>query len=72
MNLNNLTAKIGEVELEAIIMDAVKKKTGLEVLSVSFNIGTRSVGYGTSEHDEHYFEGAIVTFANGQTIKSAK
>jgi len=72
MKLNNITAVMNEAELAQIIMDAVKAKTSLTVMSVDFEVGTRCVGYGVGERDEPYFKGATVTFAPGQEIKSAK
>jgi hypothetical protein len=72
MKLNQISAKVSESELEAIIKEAVKAKTGLEVASVSFDIGTRCTGYGMNERDETYFGGATVTFKSGQDIAAGK
>ena len=72
MKLNQISAKMSESELEAIIKDAVKAKTGLEVSTVTFDIGTRITGYGMSERDEAYFGGATVTFKAGQDITASK
>ena len=72
MKLNQISAKMSESELEVIIKEAVKAKTGLEVESVTFDFGTRCVGYGPTEHDEAYFGGATVTFKPGQDIAAGK
>ena len=61
-----------ETELETIVKEAVKAKTGLEVGSVTFNVGIRSVGYGMNEQDVHYFESATVSFKPGQDIKAGE
>lgn len=70
MQLNQVSAKMSESELETIIKEAVKAKTGLDVAAVTFEVGTRCTGYGMNERDEHYFAGATIMFASGQTIKA--
>ena len=60
-----------EAELEQLIKDAIWLKMSLNVESISFDIGTRTVGYGQAERDERYFKGATVTFCPGQNIGKA-
>jgi hypothetical protein len=70
MKLKQVQAILSETELENIIKEAIKTKTGLEVQSITFDIGTRCVGYGQGERDESYFGGATVTFKAEQDIKA--
>lgn len=68
MKLNKVTAEMDEEELEQLIKDAIWLRMSLTVESISFQIGTRCMGFGANERDEHYFKGATVTFAPGQNI----
>ncbi len=66
MKLNNVTAKISETDLEAMIKKTVLDQSGLKVRSVTFNIGQRTTGYGMNETTTYYFEGATILFENNK------
>lgn len=59
------TIELSEDEVQEAIKQYVWKEIGTEafgdIKDVKLNIGKRSVGYYQNEHDEAYFEKAVVT-----------
>lgn len=56
------TFHLSEENIKDIIAMYFKKQGyNTSINDVKLNIGTRCVGYGMSEHDETYFDGATVT-----------
>ena len=59
--IKKVTVELGEEELKLIVAEYMKNEGyNVEPQNVSFNLGTRCVGYFMDEHDQAYFKGCTV------------
>jgi hypothetical protein len=62
----NATLEIDPVDVEKAVVEYIEKKLKRTVKSLSFSLGTRSVGMGTDERDETYFKGCTAKVVLGE------
>lgn len=60
------TLKLEKAELESMLSDLITKKYGAlgNIDSLSFDLGTESFGYGTTENQVSVFKGVTVRFTS--------
>ena len=57
----NITINLSENDVKEIITDYLKREGyDVTVNDIALSIGSRCEGYGTAEHEVHYFKGAYV------------
>lgn len=64
---SNISVELSIGELTDLVKQKVRLEMQREVLSVTFNVVTRSMGYGLNERDEKVFTGVSVKL--GKPVK---